>query len=153
MPWIRNRVDTKSGFNIVLSGDVTESSPVLYREYCVQDGNLVPRFSLLLVEESTLLCAFFFDFLADSAVILDTNFARLTTHTLMPIFPEESWVHVWTWKFLKPQRKICRFKNIWVHYIFWCHLTFLVVPYLCGHLISQKRFNLQNLFKRPISRA
>ena len=35
MPWIRNRVDTKSGFNIVLSGDVTRSSPVLDREYCI----------------------------------------------------------------------------------------------------------------------
>ena len=31
--------------DIFLSGDVTRSSPVLYREYCIQDGNLVPRFS------------------------------------------------------------------------------------------------------------
>ena len=51
MPWIRNR---KSGFNIVSSGDVTRSSPVLYSEYCIQDGNLVARFSLLPVEEWTL---------------------------------------------------------------------------------------------------
>ena len=43
--WIRNRVDAKSGYI-----DVTRSSPVLYREYCIQDGNLIPRFSLLPVE-------------------------------------------------------------------------------------------------------
>ena len=30
---------------VFLSGEVTRSSPVLYREYYVQDGNLVPRFS------------------------------------------------------------------------------------------------------------
>ena len=41
--WIRNRVDAKSV--CFLSGEVTRSSPVLYREYYVQDGNLVPRFS------------------------------------------------------------------------------------------------------------
>ena len=34
----------------VSSGDVTRSSPVLYRKYCIQDGNLVPRFSLLPVD-------------------------------------------------------------------------------------------------------
>ena len=31
--------------DIFLCGDVTRSSPVLYRKYCIQDGNLVPRFS------------------------------------------------------------------------------------------------------------
>ena len=55
-------MDAKSGYNIFLSGDVTRSSPVLYREYSVQDENLVLRFSLLSMEESTLLFAFFFDF-------------------------------------------------------------------------------------------
>ena len=29
----------------ILSGDVARSSPVLYRECCIQDGNLVPRCS------------------------------------------------------------------------------------------------------------
>ena len=58
--WIRNRVDAKSGYFI--SCDVTRSSPVLYREYCIQDGSIVPRFSLLPV---------------------------FTTHALLPIFPEE----------------------------------------------------------------
>ena len=31
--------------NIFLCGDVTRSSSVLYRKYCIQDGNLVPSFS------------------------------------------------------------------------------------------------------------
>ena len=44
--WIRNRVDAKSVF-FFFPGDVTRSSPVPY--YCIQDGNLVPRFSLLLL--------------------------------------------------------------------------------------------------------
>lgn len=44
-----------------VSGDVTTPSPVLYREYyCIQDGNLVPSFSLL-----------------------------FTTHAPLPIFQEE----------------------------------------------------------------
>ena len=117
--WIRNRVDAKSGY--FLSGDVTRWSPVLYREYCIRDGNSVPRFSLLPVKKSTLLFAFFFDFRTDSAIILDANFARFTTHSLLPIFPKEFWVlgwirirvrYVWTSKFLNPQRNICGFKNI-----------------------------------------
>ena len=58
--WIRNRVDAKS--DCFISGNVTRSSPVLYREYCIQDGNLVPRISLLPV---------------------------FTTHALLPIFLEE----------------------------------------------------------------
>ena len=36
--WIRNHVDAKS--RCFLSGDVTRSSPALYLEYCIQDGNL-----------------------------------------------------------------------------------------------------------------
>ena len=62
-------------------------------------------------------------------MILDTNFARFTTHALFPKFPKDSWVlewirirvegqiwfehgYAWTRKFLNPQRKMCRFKNI-----------------------------------------
>ena len=37
-------MDAKSG-KFFLSGDVTGSNPVLYREYYVQDGILVSRFS------------------------------------------------------------------------------------------------------------
>ena len=44
--WIWNQVDAKIYTNIFLSSDATRLSPVLYCEYCIQDGNLVPRFSL-----------------------------------------------------------------------------------------------------------
>ena len=50
----------------ILSGDVTRSSPVLDREYCIQDDNLIPRFCLL---PARLLPVF-------------------TTHALFPIFPD-----------------------------------------------------------------
>ena len=131
-----NRLCYKSGIawtlnenpDIFLSGDVARLSPVLYHEYCIQDGNLVLRFSLLPVEESTLLLAFFFNFWVDSAIILDANSVPFTMHALLPIFPEEFWVlewiwihvrYVWTgkfnWKFLNPQRKICGFKNVRIH--------------------------------------
>ena len=87
--------------------DVTRSSPVLYHEYCIQDGNLLPTFSLLLL---TLLLPIF------------------TTHALLPIFLEEPWVlewiwiradtqirfengYLWAWKFLNQERSSCGFKN------------------------------------------
>ena len=60
-------MDAKSGY--FLSSDVTSSSPVLYCEYCIQDGNLVPRFS-----QDRGRCTF--------CVLYDA--------TLLPIFPEES---------------------------------------------------------------
>ena len=110
---IRNCVDPKSGY--FLSSDITRSSPVLYCEYCSQNGNLVPRFSHCRARG---------------------NFPRFTTHALLPTFLEKSWVlkwirvnpdtcrirvdgqirfqygYVWTWKFLNPERKRCGFKNI-----------------------------------------
>ena len=102
--WIRNRVDARYGY-IFFFGDVTRSSPVLYHEYCIQDGNPFPRFSLLLL---TLLLPVF------------------TTYALLPIFPEKPWVlqwirirvdgqircqngYVWTWKFLTPEINSCGF--------------------------------------------
>ena len=36
-------MDAKSGY--FLSGDVKRSSPVLYCEYCIENGNVVPRYS------------------------------------------------------------------------------------------------------------
>ena len=62
--WIRYESGIEWTLNpdIFSSGDITRWSPVLYREYCIQDGNPVPRFSLLPVEKSTLLFAFYFDF-------------------------------------------------------------------------------------------
>ena len=92
--WIWNRVNAKwSGY--FFSGDVTRSSPVLWHECCNQDGNLFPKFSL---------------------VLLTLPLPVFTTYVLLPIFPEESWAlewirirvegqirfengYVWTWKF------------------------------------------------------
>ena len=107
--WIRNRVDAKYGYIYIyiFPFDVTRSSPVLYHEYCIQDGNLLPTFSLLLL---TLLLPIF------------------TTHALLPIFLEEPWVlewiwiradtqirfengYLWAWKFLNQERNSCGFKN------------------------------------------
>ena len=60
--------------DILLFSDATRSSPVLYREYCSQDGNLVPRFS-----QGRARC----------------KFRALYAHALLQIFPEESWVLEW----------------------------------------------------------
>ena len=38
-------------------GDVTRSSPVLYHEYCIQDGNLFPKFFSLALN-SALTCLY-----------------------------------------------------------------------------------------------
>ena len=103
--WICNRVNAKCCPDIFFSGDVTRSSPVLYHEYCVQDGNLVPKLSL---------------------VLLTLPLPVFTTHALLPILPEASWAlewirvrvegqirfenaYVWTWKFLNPERNSCAF--------------------------------------------
>ena len=46
--WIRyeSRIAWMLNLDIFISGDVTKSSPVLYPEYCIKDGNFLPRFSL-----------------------------------------------------------------------------------------------------------
>ena len=71
-PWIRNRVDAKSGYFFIRWCNKIEPSSLPWR-----------------TEQ-------------------DANFARFTTHALLPIFPEESWVqecirirvtYVWTGKF------------------------------------------------------
>ena len=76
--------------DIFLSGDVTRSSPVLYREYCIQDGNLIPRLSLLPVQGEVR---------EDPGNEVVHDGCRLTTHALLSIFPEVSWVLEWTGKF------------------------------------------------------
>ena len=99
------------------SGDVTISSAVLYREYCIQDGSLVVRFS-----QGRARCKF-------CALVF-------TTHALLPIFPAEFWVlewsrirvgYVWTGKsdlttdtcergnFWIRKEKGCGYKNIRMH--------------------------------------
>ena len=103
--------------DIFLSGDVTRSSPGLYHEYCIQDGNLIPRFS-----QGRARCKF-------CALVF-------TTHALLPIFPAEFWVlewsrirvgYVWTGKsdlttdtcergnFWIRKEKGCGYKNIRMH--------------------------------------
>ena len=123
--WIRyneSRIVWTQNPDIFLSGDVTRSSPILYREYCIQDGNLVPRWSLLPVEGEVG---------KDPGNEVVHGGCRLKTHALLSILPEVSWVlewirirmgYVWTSKFdlntcgrgnfYNPKRKSCGFKNI-----------------------------------------
>ena len=74
--WIRKRLDVKSRY--FLSGHVTRSSPVCYSEYCTS-------------------------FLGSLEVEQDANFARFTTHALLPTFPrvlvKSESGYVWTGKF------------------------------------------------------
>jgi len=94
--WIRKRLDVKSGY--FLSGDVTRASPVRYCEYSTSfPGSLKAE--------------------------QDENFARFTTHALLPTFPEVlEWIwirvdgqirfeygYVWMWTFLNLERKSCGF--------------------------------------------
>ena len=97
--------------------NVTRSSPVLYREYRIQDGELFPRLSPLSIQikGSILLFAFFFDFRADSAIILEIK-SRIDTRQskiqisralrrilMLLIFPEESWGNRETVSFVFPR--------------------------------------------------
>ena len=65
-------MDAKSGYNIFLSGDVIRSSPVLYREYSIQDENL---FSFTRRGVNLAL-----RILLTSAGLNRSYFARFTTH-------------------------------------------------------------------------
>ena len=89
-----NRMDAKSGyfffFFFFLSGDVTRSSPLLYREYCIWDGNLDAS------EETWVL-----------------EWIRIRVgHVQDVLLIRSEYGYVWTWKFLNPERKSCGFKNI-----------------------------------------
>ena len=101
-------MDANSGY-FFYPVNVTRSSPVLYREYRTQDGELFPRLSPLSIQikGSISLFAFFFDFRADCAIILEIKsrinarqstiqISRALRRILMLlIFPEESWVLEW----------------------------------------------------------
>ena len=65
-------MDAKSGYNIFLSDDVIRSSPVLYREYSIQDENL---FSFTRRGVNLALRIFL-----TSAGLNRSYFARFTTH-------------------------------------------------------------------------
>ena len=92
--------------DIFLFGDVTKSSPVLHREYCIQDGNLVPRFSLGRARRKFPLY--------DACSIANVSTGVLCTR----VNPETCRIRVdgrirfQTWKFLNPEGKCCGFGNI-----------------------------------------
>ena len=95
--WIRNLVDAKSGY-FVLSGDLTRSSPAVYCEYCIQDGNLdacsvanIPR------------------------GVLGTRGNPDARQIRVDGLIRFEYGYVWTWKFFNPERKSWRFKNIRIH--------------------------------------
>ena len=62
---------------------VTSSTSAAYALYCIQDGNRVPRFSLLPVEGRVG---------EDPGNEVVQDCCRFATHALLPIFLEESWV-------------------------------------------------------------
>ena len=78
-----------------LSSDVTRWSPVLYREHCIQEGNLDPC-SVANIPGGVL----------RTRVNPDTCRIRVDGQIRF------EYGHVWTWKFLNPERKSCGFKNI-----------------------------------------
>ena len=97
---------------IFLSGDVTRSSPILCREYCIHNGNLVPRFS-----QGRARCKFraLYDACSDANIpkrVLGTrknpDMCRIRVDGQIRF---EHW-YEWTWKFLNPERNSCGFKNI-----------------------------------------
>ena len=97
-------MNAKSGY--FLSGDVTSSSPVLYREYCIQDGNLAhallpifPGYPVLGTKVNPDTCQMI---RVDGQVPFASGYVR-------------------TWKFLNPQRKSCGFK---ISGYVWTGLTF-----------------------------
>ena len=115
--WIRNRVDAESGY--FLSNDVTRLSPVLYRKYCIQDGNLVPRFSLLPVDGRVSRARLKFRALYNACSVANIPRGVLGTR----VNPKTCRIrvdrqirfesgYVWTWKFLNWERKSCGLKSI-----------------------------------------
>ena len=124
--------------NTFLSGDVTRLTSVLCCEYCIQDGNLVPRFS-----EGRARCKF--RALYDAASFANIPSGVLGTRTnpdtcgirmdgQMPF----EYGYMWTWRFLKPERKSCGLKNIRIRedgariiltlFFFWFLLCFKILP-------------------------
>ena len=108
-PQIGNRVDAKSGYFFIR--DVTRTSPVLYREYCIQESNLVPRFS-----QGRARCKF--HTLYEACSIANISRGVLGTR----VSPDTGRIRVdgqirfqcgyaWTRKFFNLERNSCGFKN------------------------------------------
>ena len=121
-----------------LSGDVTRSTSVLCCEYCIQDGNLVPRFS-----EGRARCKFRALYDAGSFAnipsgVLGTRTNPDTCGIRMDGQMPFEYGYMWTWRFLKPERKSCGLKNIriredgaWIIltlFFFWFLLCFKILP-------------------------
>ena len=78
-----------------LFGDVTRSSQVLYREYCIQDGNLNACF-VANIPRGVL------------GTRMNPDTCRLRVHGQIRF----ECGYVWTWKFLNPERNSYEFKSI-----------------------------------------
>ena len=94
--YIRNRVNAKSEY--FLSGDVTRSSPVLYREYCIQHDNLAPKFSLLPVFTTHAL-------LPNPRGVLGTRMNPDTCRIRVDGQIRFENGYVWMWKFKNAEKK------------------------------------------------
>ena len=80
--------------------------PVLHREYCIQDGNLVPSFSLGRARRKFPL----YDACSVANVstgVLDTRVNPETCRTRV-----DGRIRFQTWKCLNPERKSCGFGNV-----------------------------------------
>ena len=110
--WIRHESEIVWTLNpdILLSGDVTRSSLVVYREYCNQDVNFVPRFS-----RGRARCKFRAHYDACSVAsiprgVLGSRVNRDTCRIRVEGQIRFEYGYVWKWKFLNPERKSCGFK-------------------------------------------
>ena len=97
--------------DIFLSGDVTRTSPVLYREYCIQESNLVPRFS-----QGRARCKFHTLYEACSIAnisrgVLGTRVSPDTCRIRVDGQIRFECGYAWTWKFFNLERNRCGFKN------------------------------------------
>ena len=95
-----------------LSGDVTRSSPILCREYCIRNGNLVPRFS-----QGRARCKFraLYDACSDANIpkrVLGTRVKPDMCRIRVDGQIRFEYGYVKTWQFLNPERNSCGFKNI-----------------------------------------
>ena len=82
----------------LLSGDVTRSSPVLYREYCIQHDNLAPKFSLLPVFTTHAL-------LPNPRGVLGTRMNPDTCRIRVDGQIRFENGYVWMWKFKNAEKK------------------------------------------------
>ena len=95
-----------------LSGDVTRSSPILCCEYCIHDGNLVPRFS-----QRRARCKFraLYDACSDASIpkrVLGTRVNPDTCRIRVDGQIRFEYGYLWTWKCLNLERNSCGLKNI-----------------------------------------